>query len=63
MKSTLPSLVVVVAGISENEDPPEFLRETALPREARKLEDPPEFLRETALPREARKFEDPSEFL
>ena len=46
LKSTLPSLVVVVAGISANEGTTSSLREPALPREARKLGGTTEFLKD-----------------
>ena len=44
LKSTLPSLVVGGGRISDNEGTTSFLRETALPREARKFEGAQEFL-------------------
>ena len=44
LKSTLPSLVVGGGRISDNEGTTSFLRETALPREARKFGGTSEFL-------------------
>ena len=45
LKSTLPSLVVVVVRISDNEGTTSFFRKTALPREALKFEGTKQFLK------------------
>ena len=62
MKSILPSLVVAAARIGDNEGATSSLRETALPREARKLEGAKEFIKREGIrnPRETRKRIDQS---